>query len=735
MTRLRAPLTVLLFWASLVLTQAAPQEKPPLPRVEISAATEAVHYVTNGLEVWSNAVVVNYLALDPSSNVVLTADSVSVNTNTGDMYAEGSVRLLRQDQTWTGPRIHYNFKTQLFDADEFRAGKWPLFVTGRGLHADATNGTYTATNAVITTDDYEHPLQQVRAGEVTIAPGQYVEARNATLNVGDVPVFYWPYYRRDLSEAPNRFNFTPGYRTLYGPYLLSSYQLHLTTNVDGTIHADWRQKRGFGVGPDLDLRMGRFGEAAMKYYYTHDDQPGTDPNSGAPLPHDRQRAYLSYLAEPWTNLTLRSQVAYQSDSVVVRDFFESQYRQDVQPNTFFEANKLWQNWSLDALAQPRVNPFFETVARLPELRLTGLRQQLGPTPLFYESETTAGYYRRLFADTNLTASNFYAARADTFQQITLPETLFGWLNVVPRAGGRYTYYSDAQGAGATTTNEDRWVFNTGVELSFKASKVWSTARNHFWEVDGLRHIVEPSVNYAYVPRPNVLPGQLPQFDYEFTNSLQLPPLDFPDYNSIDSIDSQNTIRLRLGNRLQTKRAGEIDNLLNWDVYTDWRLRPRTNQTTFSDVFSALELKPWSWLRLGSELRYDVDQERFNLAQHRLTFTPNNAWSWTVGQYYLRSGPLFGAGSDLLTSTMFYRLNENWGMRFQHNYDAKSGTMQEQAYTLYRDLRSWTVALTFRALDSTTTGHDYGVAFTFSLKSFPRFKLGQDTVNTTSLLGN
>jgi len=70
----------------------------------------------------------------------------------------------------------------------------------------------------------------------------------------------------------------------------------------------------------------------------------------------------------------------------------------------------------------------------------------------------------------------------------------------------------------------------------------------FWDVDGLRHIIQPSMNYVYVPRPNDVPSQLPQFDYELTNTFGLLPLEFPDDNAIDSIDSQNTIRFGLNNR-------------------------------------------------------------------------------------------------------------------------------------------------------------------------------------------
>ena len=691
---------------------------------------DGVWYGTNGIFV-------------QRGDATLSADSAAVNEKTGEVAADGHVRIEEGDLIWTGEHIRYNFKTHQMQSEQFRTGKPPVFAQGEQLQGDTTNKTYTARHAFVTTDDVSDPAIRVRASSVKIVSGKYVEMWNAVLFMDGVPTFYFPYYRRNLGEHANNFNFLPGYRSAYGPFLLSTYTWYLNDGVDGKIHLDYREKRGVGAGPDLNLHLGPWGEAMFKYYYLHDQHPNTSAstnsfaNLGA-IPQNRQRFYFGYQATPATNLNVKALVNYQSDPLLLHDFFEGDYRNNPQPNTFTEVNKYWNNWSLDVETTPRINDFFDQVERLPDVKLTGFRQQIFNTPVYYESESSAGYYRRFFAGTNALFATtnsppaYSATRADTYHQLLLPHTFFGWLNVTPRVGGRFTYYSEEGGPGGT--NEETWrkIFNTGVETSFKASQLWAGATNSLLAVDGLRHIIEPAVTYAYVPAPSTPPAQLPQFDSELPSPLLL-PVQFPDYNNIDSIDSENVLRFGLRNTLQTKRGGQLDNLLNWNVLLDWRLRPNAGQSTFNDLYSELTFRPRTWVMLQSQLRYDINGGDLNLAFHQLTLEPNEKWSWGIGHWYLHNGFL-GNGDNLITSTMFYRMNDNWGARTAHYFNARNGRWQEQLYTLYRDMRSWTGALTFRLIDNGHGPKDFTVAFTFSLKAMPKTHVGDDTAHPYHLFG-
>jgi lipopolysaccharide assembly outer membrane protein LptD (OstA) len=661
-------------------------------------------------------------------DIVLTAQRIQVNQASGEASAEGGVNLRSDNQLWIGERLQYNFITKQIQGDEFRTGLSPVFVKGQNLTMSLTNQTYSATNAVITTDDVAEPGFQVRARKIIIIPGKSVSARNAVLYAGKMPVMYFPYYERKLSAHPNNWVLEPGYRSLYGPYLLAKYNFYLLDNFTTGINADYRMDRGFGYGPDISYDLGKAGKGDFRFYNTHDKKPANDPN-GKPITDDRQRVSFNHLVEVGTNFTAKVVLREQSDAYIVRDFYEEEYRKNVQPSSYAEATQLWRNWSLDILAQPQVNDFNETVERLPDVKLTGIRQQLGVSPFYYESDSSAGWYRYKFADD--LQPEYSAARADTYHQIVLPKNFFGWLNVTPRVGGRFTYYSEAEGDKAVTEEQYRTVFNTGVEFSTKVSKVYHEPRSKFLDINEVRHIVEPSVNYVYVPDPSVAPRELPQFDSELP-SYAMMPIEYPDYNSIDSIDSQNVLRFGLKNKLQTKRKDKIDNVVDWAVYTDWRVRPREDQTTFADIYSSLDFKPRQWITLTSETRYDMQYEQWRMANHYLTIQPGNDWSWSIGHRYYRTDQNF-TGYNLIMSRVYYRLNENWGVRMSHYFEAKDGIMEEQSYSVYRDLRSWTAALVFRIRDNLGGTDDYMVGVTMSLKAFPRFGMGTDSDTPWTLL--
>ena len=744
MTKISAIALILL--GGFLAMSAAAQEAPGW---EIQALSKLIPGMPEGkvdydpntkIASYTNGVYVAY------GNEQLTADSASVDMTTGQVVADGHVRIESGDQLWVGEHIRYNFFTHRMQSESFRTGKWPVYATGTDLSGNSSNQVYVANHAMVTTDDTVDPTFQVRASRIKIIPGKSVEMWNAVMYAEGVPVFYFPYYKRNLGAHSNNFLATPGFRTTYGPYLLNTYNWYLGDTADGRIHVDYREKRGVGAGPDMKLHLGDWGQATFQYYYTHDEKPNTSTNAFpqyGSIPDDRQLAKFTWQATPATNLNLKALVNYQSDPLVMHDFYEGEYSGNPQPDTFVEANKYWDNWSLDALTTPRVNSFFNQVERLPDVRLTGFRQQVLDTPVYYDSQSSAGWYRQFVTYTNgvYPGTNGYyansAARADTYHQFTLPWTFCHWLNVTPRVGGRLTYYSSQNITnGAANGDVYREVFNTGIGTSFKASRLWVDATNSLLQIDGLRHVVEPSVNYVYVPDPSTPPSKLPQFDGEQPSLMEL-PVTFPDYNDIDSIDTQNVMRFGVRNSLQTKRDGVMDKVVDWNLQLDWRLNPKAGQQSLDDLYSAFAFKPRNWLTAESQTRYNLDGG-LNMTFQQLTFAPNDRWSWGVGYWYLRGGAWGNYNNwtenNIATSTFFVRGGDNWGGRVTQNYNIVTERMQDQMFTIYRDLRSWTSALTFRVSNNSGSSVDYTIAVVFSLKASPAMGVGEDVANRYRLVG-
>ena len=142
-------------------------------------------------------------------------------------------------------------------------------------------------------------------------------------------------------------------------------------------------------------------------------------------------------------------------------------------------------------------------------------------------------------------------------------------------------------------------------------------------------------------------------------------------------------------------------------------------------------------------------QQIRSALHRITFKPNSTWSLSLSHNYLMNDdpeflPAPGThvdGNNLFYTSLYYRFNENWGAHMGHRFESRDGTMEEQTYTIYRDLRSWTTALTLRLRGNRTdpnTGirraNDVSVAVTLSLKTFPRFGMGTDSERPGFLLG-
>ena len=128
--------------------------------------------------------------------------------------------------------------------------------------------------------------------------------------------------------------------------------------------------------------------------------------------------------------------------------------------------------------------------------------------------------------------------------------------------------------------------------------------------------------------------------------------------------------------------------------------------------------PWATLIVDSQL--PLLDKGFTEVNTSISFKPTANAVITFGHRYLHNNPFF-LNSSLFTVGGYYRINDNWGVGFLESYEGETNIVEQQRYSIYRDLTSWVASLG-AIIENNAGVKQYGVLLTFTLKAFPKFGL-------------
>lgn len=662
----------------------------------------------------------------------LRADRARYNTSTKDVWAEGNVRLNRNGQEWVAPAMQYNFDTKELKTDQARGFFDPVYLSGEQIHLVSSNH-YTAARASLTTCDYDVPDYHVRATHAEIYPDDRIALFNCTLWIEKVPVFWFPMVTYSLKGDFVPLSLTFGQSSRWGFYALTTTTLQLNPQVQLALHLDERSERGLGEGADVKYRFRDVGQGLLRSYYLNDAdaRDTSDPTAGKGLPTSRYLGEWQHKQTLPANTTLTIDLNKQSDRDVVNDFFPSDFHRNSEPDSVVDLTKAGEAYTVSGLVRPQFNGFFAEVERLPEFKLAVNRTRLFDWPVYYEGESSVGYYNNVPADTGDPLFNGSTMRMDTFHQLVSPHLLFGWLSFVPRAGGRYTWYARAPEDAPTTQDVKRVVADLGAEMSFKLSRTWTDVQDKRLGIDGLRHIAEPFANYMWIPTPNVASNELFQFDTIRSVTLKngealvvsrYLPLGFPEFNEIDAIDREDTVRFGLRQRLQTRRDGRPWDLIELTGWTDFHIERDNGQREFSDFFGTLEMRPTDWVALRSSGRYDLRDGILRELNNEARVGDTDHWTVGVGTRYLKDD------SNLVSVSATCRLGLRWVAQVYERFDMQDGQWEEQEYTLRQETHDWFITYGFRYRSQRTQADEKSAFVSVTLKAFPGVQLSANRLD-------
>lgn len=736
----RLVLTVLgLFCACASAFGQAGTEKQPM---EITASGETKY--EDGIATAHGNVAIH------TGDADIYADHIRYNPKTHEVIAEGNVRIYRTAGTFIGERAIYNTETKTVQAVDIKTDKQPFLVSGAQV-TPISEGAFMVSKGTFTTHDSSHPDFRLVARKMRVYEGDRVVFSNVTFYVRNVPIFWWPYMYQSLDDSFS-YMVSPAYLSSWGMSLLGRVSMPITDDIKAMFRLDYRYRRGVAFGFDPDFRFGKDKQswAHLRTYFLKDENPEIN-NTAIPrtnISEGRYRVSLQSRTKFTEDIIAITDITKLSDAYVLEDFFQSEFRVNPQPDNIVAVTKTNPNYTITALGRFQANEFFQTTERLPEVAFDVKRLPIFNSPVFYEGETSLADLRRSYEE----GSGFHdygTLRVDSFHQFTLPTTWFGWLSVVPRAGFRATYYDETRDLGRTiitpsnnpfipdflnvdtievagTTvpqpvftagNKLRTVFNGGVESSFKMTKTWENAQTNALGLDGLKHVVQPFANFSFVSTSESDPASILQFD-RYQPSTQLRPIDFPQFTTIDSIDNWTMLRFGVRNRLLTRRDDATMSWMDIESFMEVNFDNPFDKTQYSNLFNKLYFTPVPWMSFGISSQVPVFEKGFTEVNTHVNVQPIPNLQFSFEHRYLNSNPFFD-NSSLYVLGGYYRIDDNWGIGFSEQYEGTTGVLEQQRYSIYRDLTSWVAS--FGAIIRDNGGvKEYGVLLTFTLKALPKF---------------
>ena len=678
-------------------------------------------------------------------NTDIYADYAQYNSATHDVDLRGHVRIYRDKSLYLADSGIYNTDTKKIRASTGRTESEPYFLAGKDVTSLEGDNAYLIRGGTFTTSDSAKPDFHLHARKIRLYDKDRVILLDVTAYVGKVPVFWWPYLYQSLDNAFS-FAISPAFYSTWGPSLLTQVTFPITDNVQGRLRLDYFGRRGPAIGfePTIEYGKDQSSLAKLKTFYINDQNPdvnGTDiPRTG--VPESRYRLSLEDRTNFTDSIYAIANITKLSDQYVMQDFFQGEFRVDPVPDNVVAVTKTNEFFTLTGIERFQANNFFTTTERQPEVVLDIKRHGLFGGPIFYEGETGFANLRLEFPEDS-GVKNYGTYRFDTFHQLTYPNTYFGWLSIVPRVGYRGTYYGKTWDLGSTvfvppsnplepnfilppptTANPIKFdgdtfrsVFNTGAEASFKISRTWENVQSSIWGLDGLMHVMQPFTDFAYVKEDGPNPTSVLQFD-RFEPSTQLRAIDFPQFTPIDSIADWTVWRVGVRNRLETRRDDQTMTWFELDTFFDVNFENPYYNTNYSNLFNNIRFNPVPWMSFSINSQIPAFNKGFTEVDTYATVQPLANVQVNLGHRYLNDNPFFD-NSSLFVVGGYYRINDNWGVGVQEQYEAATSTLEEQRYSVYRDLTSWVASFGGVIRDNSGV-KEYGLLFTVTLKAFPKF---------------
>ncbi|MCF7957564.1 MAG: hypothetical protein K9M57_03850 [Phycisphaerae bacterium] len=622
--------------------------------------------------------------------------------------------------------------------------------------------TYLADDIQLSNDEFAEPhvwLGVKRARIVSEKPQTMLDGsqkpgvirfnlENITMNMGNTPIFWWPKAAGTSSNATSPMQaLHTGVNSELGVTLETEWDLawllgirpstdpqtnrFSPESVTSKLRLDGYSKRGPGIGVDADYQSPvNFGN--FKSYLLHDDgedRLGRFDSRKDLVPPDDLRGrvrwqHRQYLPDDWQG---SFEVGYLSDRNFLESWEEREFDREKKPETAIYFKQQRDNWAFDFLNKFHLNDFDYTRTELPRAGFHIAGQD------FFELFTYQhdGYITRIgeragdvmvpgysgvpehsILPDQLDQRSF--AFANSRHEISLP-LHFGVVNIAPT--GIVTYvYDDSD-----KTNS----FVQGA-MGFRAgSKLWhvnNAAQSRLFDIDRIRHIIEPEVSafwteseldesaqqdrYNFTLRQRWQTMRGPQGDKHSVDFLRLDTGVTLVTNDIDNIDLPGMYYSSSPEMLFDHAAMLNDDLANLGLAR----REQINRSLSDHATGDLSWEISDTTLFNGGINYNLHDRQISQANAAFAVMRSPRTRYYVGYRYLRNADAFKqTDGNHLTNGISYRMNQKYTVAFSQQYDIEQTAASYTRTTLIRKSPHWYSAFSV-GYDATRNSMSFTVSF-------------------------
>ena len=583
-----------------------------------------------------------------------------------------------------------------------RQNKLELQTTQFYLFANNANGT--AKKVTVTADQEtrldeltfstcqaEQKSWQLTASEMQLnAESGRGEAWNTTLEIGDVPIFYFPYLNFPIDERRQSGLLSPAVKNSdkSGLDLTLPYYWNIAPSLDATFTPRQMEKRGLQLGTEFRWLTEKsytevYGEWIEKDKLVEQTLTTTDPLTNDPNGANSAQRWLGRLSHQTvfsSNLNFNVESYRVSDSDYFRDYSvgleESNETQLSSRASLKYSDPVWDINLFAVSYQALIGT--ESYQYLPSLDIqadylsaAGLRWQL-------ESEWSRFEHRQL--------NQLEGSRTSLAPAVSYPVER-DWGYFTPKMAYQMTRYRQQSQLDGQETEIDRDlpVFSLDSALYFD--------RQTRWFGSDYSETLSPRVFYSYIPyrqqsQINLFDTTLPSFEF---NQLWRENR----FSGIDRIGDANQLSVALANSLVQNNSGEkvFDFSLGRRIYFE-RRRVQLDGETLVDESASPWLAQLSFrLHQSTEfdgfIEWDQKQNNTNQARARIKFEPQANHIVNLSHRYRNT---LGRVSEEADISFAWPVNDRWRLVGRWYNDLRRGQTVESLAGVEYESCCWAIRL-------------------------------------------